>query len=194
MRWFSFSALLAACALAFSGCSLGGEQAEQTHEAEPAQVVAVLPSRPGLTPAGPVTPLDAAAFTTAILGRPDAELTGTLTDGGFRRGAARTWTGANGATLTAVVGLWGDGDPAQAIGGDAAAAVVPGGTVWMPSEFRGSNGRRSADARALNVVIGQVSLYLRATGPVDDAAVLRQMYLMYQTAAGRDRQGTGANG
>lgn len=194
MRWFSLAALVAACALAFSGCSLGGEQAEQTHEAEPAQIIAVLPSRPGLTPAGPVKGLDAAGFTTAILGHPDADLTRTLADGGFRRGASRTWTGANGASLTAVAGLWGDGDPAQTIGTDAATAVVPGGAVWMPEDFSGSNGRRSADARALNVVIGQVSLYLRASGPVDDAAVLRQMALMYQAAAGKDRQGTSSNG
>lgn len=194
MRWFSLTALVAACVVAFSGCSLGGEQAEQTHEAEPAQIIAVLPSRPGLAPAGPVKGLDAAAFTEALLGHPDADLTTTLTDGGFRRGASRTWTGANGASLTAVAGLWGDGDPAQTIGTDATAAVVPGGAVWMPEEFSGSNGRRAADARALNVVIGQVSLYLRATGPVDDAAVLRQMYLMYQAAAGRDRQGTSSNG
>ena len=194
MRWFSLTALVAACVVAFSGCSLGGEQAEQTHEADPAKIIAVLPARPGLSPAGPVTPLDASAFTTALLGHPDADLTQTLADGGFRRGASRTWTGANGASLTAVAGLWDDGDPAQTIGTDAAAAVVPGGTVWMPSDFSGSNGRRSANARVLNVVIGQVSLYLRATGPVDDAAVLRQMYLMYQAGAGKDRQGTSSNG
>ena len=194
MRWFSLTALVAACALAFSGCSLGSEQAEQTHEAEPAQVIAVLPRRPGLSPAGPVKGLDAAGFTEALIGRPDADLTSTLTDGGFRRGASRTWTGANGAQLTAVAGLWGDGDPAQTIGSDAAAVIVPGGAVWMPEEFRGSSGRRAAGARALNVVIGEVSLYLRASGPVDDAAVLRQMALMYQAAAGRDRQGTSSNG
>jgi len=194
MRWFSLAALLAACAIVFSGCSLGGEQAEQTQEADPAQVVTVLPSRPGLTPAGPVVRLDAAGFTTALLGHPDAGLTTTLESGGFRRGASRTWTGASGATLTAVAGLWDDGDPAQTIGSDAAEAVVPNGTVWMPEEFRGSDGRRAADARALNVVIGRVSLYLRAAGPVDDAAVLRQMSLMYQAAAGKDRQGTSSNG
>lgn len=194
MRWFSLTALVAACALVFAGCSLGGEQAEQQHEAEPATIISVLPSRPGLTPATPVKPLDAAGYADAILGHPDADLTTALETGGFQRGASRTWTGANGASLTAVAALWDDGDPAQAIGGDAADAVVTGGSVWMPEEFRGSQGRRAADARALNVVIGKVSLFLRATGPVDDAAVLRQMYLMYQSAAGKDRQGTGANG
>ena len=194
MRWFSLTALVVVGVLAFSGCSIGGEQAEQTHQAEPAQVVDVLPSRPGLSPAGPVKGLDAAGFTTALLGHPDADLTSTLQQGGFVRGASRTWTGPNAASLTAVVGLWDDGDPAQTIGSDAAAAAVPNGAVWMPEEFSGSDGRRAANTRALNVVIGQVSLYLRASGPVDDAMVLRQMALMYQAAAGRNLQGTNSNG
>jgi len=194
MRWFSFSALVAASAFAFAGCSLGGEQAGQTHVADPAAVVAVLPARPGLTSTGPVTTLDAAGFTQALIGHPDATLTQTLSSGGFQRGASRTWRGANGASLTAVVGLWNDGDPAQTLGGDAANAVVPGGASWMPSEFSGSQGSRSATARALNVVDGQVSLFLRATGPVNDATVLRQMSLMKQAEAGRDRRGTGSNG
>jgi hypothetical protein len=194
MRWFSFSALVAASAFAFAGCSLGGEQAGQTHVADPAAVVAVLPARPGLTSTGPVTTLDAAGFTRALIGHPDDTLTQTLSSGGFQRGASRTWSGANGASLTAVVGLWNDGDPAQTLGGDAASAVVPGGASWMPSEFSGSQGSRSATARALNVVDGQVSLFLRATGPVNDATVLRQMSLMKQAEAGRDRRGTGSNG
>ena len=90
MRWFSLTALVVVGVLAFSGCSIGGEQAEQTHQAEPAQVVDVLPSRPGLSPAGPVKGLDAAGFTTALLGHPDADLTSTLQQGGFVRGASRT--------------------------------------------------------------------------------------------------------
>lgn len=194
MRWFSLTALVAACALVFSGCAAGGGQAQQQHVAEPATIISVLPSRPGLSPATPVKGLNAAQYTTALLGHPDADLTRTLERGGFQRGASRTWTGADGAELTALAALWGDGDPAQVIGGDAADALVEGGSVWMPTEFPGSQGRRSTDARALNVVIGKVSLFLRASGPVDDAAVLRQMYLMYQPAAGRDRRGTGADG
>lgn len=164
------------------------------HEAEPGSIVRVLPSRPGLTPDGPPTSVDAAGFATALLGHPDADLTTSLEQAGFRRGATRSWSGAGGATLTAVVGLWDDGEPANAIGGDAVDAVVPGGAAWTPAEFGGSQGSRTDGARALNVVVGHVSLFLRATGPVDDAALLRQMNLMHQVAANDDPARTTTGG
>ncbi len=183
-RWFSFAAVAIIATVLLAGCALGGDQAQQTHEVEPGAIVAVLPSRPGLSPAGPVTPVDAAGYATALVGHPDAALASSLSDAGFRRGATRTWTGADGASLTAAVGLWDDGEPANAIGGQAVDAMVPDGQAWNPAEFGGSQGARSDTARALSVVVGRVSLFLRATGTVDDAAVLRQMDLMRQSAAG----------
>ena len=194
MRWFSSAALAATGALVLTGCSLGGQQEQQTHVAEPATVVSVLPARPGLTPAGPIRPVDAKGFTTALLGHPDSTLTTNLEQAGFLRGATREWTGPKGASLVAVVGLWDDGSAAASLGGDAADAAAPGGTPWTPSQYGGSQGARADNARALSVVVGRVSLFLRATGPVDDAAVLRQMDLMFQTASGMDRQGTSPNG
>lgn len=194
MRWFSSAALAATCALVLTGCSLGGQQEQQTRVAEPATVVSVLPTRPGLTPAGPVRAVDAAGFTTALLGHPDSTLTTNLEQAGFLRGATREWTGPKGASLVAVVGLWDDGSAAASLGGDAADAVAPGGTPWTPSQYGGSQGARADNARALSVVVGRVSLFLRATGPVDDTAVMRQMDLMFQTASGMDRQGTSSNG
>ncbi len=194
MRWFSSAALAATCALVLTGCSLGGQQEQQTRVAEPATVVSVLPTRPGLTPAGPVRAVDAKGFTTALLGHPDSTLTTNLEQAGFLRGATREWTGPKGASLVAVVGLWDDGSAAASLGGDAADAVAPGGTPWTPSQYGGSQGARADNARALSVVVGRVSLFLRATGPVDDTAVMRQMDLMFQTASGMDRQGTSSNG
>ena len=155
MRWFSSAALAATCGIVLTGCSLGGQQEQQTLVAEPAT---------------------------------------SLKQAGFLRGATREWTGLKGASLVAVVGLWDDGSAAASLGGDAADAVVPGGTPWTPSQYGGSQGSRADTARALSVVVGRVSLFLRATGTVDDAAVLRQMDLMFQTASGMDRRGTSSNG
>lgn len=193
-RWLALGAAAAIASLTLTGCSLGGEQAQQVHEAEPGTIVRVLPSRPGLTPDGPPASVDAAGFATALLGHPDADLTASLERAGFRRGATRSWSGANGAALTAVVGLWDDGEPADSIDGDAVNAVVPGGAAWTPSEFGGSQGSHAGTARALSVVVGHVSLFIRATGPVDDATLLRQMDLMYQVAAGQDRAGSSSGG
>ena len=194
MRWFSSAALAATCGIVLTGCSLGGQQEQQTLVAEPATIVSVLPTRPGLTPAGPIRAVDAQGFTAALLGRPDSALTTSLKQAGFLRGATREWTGLKGASLVAVVGLWDDGSAAASLGGAVAGAVVPGGTPWTPSQYGGSQGARADTARALSVVVGRVSLFLRATGTVDDAAVLRQMDLMFQTASGMDRRGTSSNG
>ena len=46
-------------------------------------------------------------------------------------------------------------------------------------------------ARALSVVIGKVSLFVRAEGPVDDEAVLRTIDLMRKAAAKDDLRGAG---
>ena len=91
------------------------------------------------------SPVDAAGFAQALVGHPNAGLASTLPDAGFRRGATRTWSGPGGASLTAVVGLWDDGEPASAIGGqavDAVAAllitVVPSCAVPVPKNLSSS--------------------------------------------------------
>ena len=87
--------------------------------------------------------------------------------------------------------LWEDGDAASAIGGEMARAAVPDGSAWTPSGYSGSQGFRAGDARALSVVIGRVSLFVRAEGPIGDDAVLRTVDLMRKAAARQDLEGAG---
>lgn len=179
---------LVAATLAVSGCAAGIE-AQRAREADPAFVVRILPTRPGLSPVGRERALDRAAYTRAVLGHDDPVLTARLAEAGLTRAAVREWTGPHGARLVAVAGLWDDGAAAVALGGEAAEADVggPDATPWTPSGFGGARGARSPRARALSVVVGKTSLFLRAEGPVTDAMVIRTMNLMQQAAAPEDR-------
>lgn len=180
-----------ALATLVSGCGAGGRVDQLNLEADPATVVRVLPTRPGLAPDGGTRVLDAAGFATAALGRANADLATSANEAGLRRAATRTWSGAGGARLTVVVGLWEDGAAARAIGGQIVNSVVPGGTAWTPAGLGAAQGRRTDDARALSVVVGKVSLLVIARGSVDDAQVLRTMDLLDKTAGQEDLEGAG---
>ncbi len=177
-----------------TGCAAGGRVEQQSLEADPAFIVRVLPTRPGLDIAGAERTPGPAGFDQATLGHAVPDLVTSAEAGGLREVAVRDWTGPGGALLVAVASLWDDGEAAAAIGGEVARAAVPGGSVWTPSQYGGSQGARSADARALSVVIGKVALFVRAEGPVDDEAVLRTIQLMRKAAAGEDEEGTITSG
>lgn len=194
VHWLRMAPLVAVLALIAPGCGAGGLLEQRSLEANPAFIVRVLPARPGLDVAGPEREVGAGGYARAVLGRDDAALATSLSEAGLREAATRTWTGPGGAVLVATAGLWDDGQAANAIGGEAVRAVVPGGSAWTPAEYGGSQGSRSADSRALSVIVGRVSLFVRAQGPVDDQTVLRTIDLMRQAAAGEDRKGTSSVG
>ncbi len=185
------SALIVAIAIGAAGCGAGGRVAQQSLEADPDTIVRVLPTRPGLDIAGPGTTLTAAGLPRAALGRDDPALATTANNAGLRTAAVREWTGAGGARLVAIAGLWDDGEAATSISGQIARDVVDGGTAWTPSQYGGSQGERTGNARALSTVVGKVSLLVIATGPVGDDEVLRTMDLMRKAAAQQDLRGAG---
>jgi len=178
-----------ACVPLLAGCAGGGVAAQDSVEADPAFVVRVLPTRPGLDIAGPGVSTGSGEFDRATLGQSIPGLAKGAKDGGLRSAATRTWTGPNGARLVAVASLWDDSEPARAIGGQVARAAVPDGTPWTPTQYGGSQGYRSDDARSLNVVVGKVSLLVIAEGPVDDEAVLRTIDLMRKASTNEDLEG-----
>lgn len=180
-----------ACVPLLAGCAGGGVAAQDSVEADPAFVVRVLPTRPGLDIGGPGVSTGSGEFDRATLGQSIPGLAKGAKDGGLRSAATRTWTGPNGARLVAVASLWDDSEPARAIGGQVARAAVPDGTPWTPTQYGGSQGYRSDDARALNVVVGKVSLLVIAEGPVDDEAVLRTIDLMRKASTNEDLEGAG---
>lgn len=185
---------LVATSVGLAGCGVGGRAEQQNLEADPAFVVRVLPTRPGLDIAGPERASGPEGLGPAALGRPVPALADSAREAGLRRVAARDWSGPRGARLVAIAGLWEDSEPAQAIGGELARAAVPGGAAWTPAQFGASQGYRTADRRALNVVVGKVSLFVLAEGPVGDDAVLRTVELMRKAAAQEDQRGSADGG
>ena len=183
-----------ACVPLLAGCSGGGVAAQDSVEADPAFIVRVLPTRPGLDIAGPAVTTGSGEYDRATLGKSIPGLAAGARDGGLRSAATRTWTGPNGARLVAVASLWDDSEPARSIGGQVAKAAVPDGTPWTPTQYGGSQGFRSANARSLNVVVGKVSLLVIAEGPVDDEAVLRTVDLMRKSTTGEDLEGQVSGG
>lgn len=183
-----------ACVPLLAGCGVGGLADEESLGTDPAFVVRVLPTRPGLDIAGAERKIGADGFDRATLGISVPALAKSARDGGLRAAASRTWTGPGGARLVAVASLWEDNEPARSIGGQVASAAVPGGTPWTPADYPGSQGYRSADARALNVVSGNTSLLVIAKGPVDDEAVLRTIDLMRKASDRADTEGVVTSG
>lgn len=178
----------------FTGCGAGGLMEQQSLEADPAFLVRILPTRPGLDIAGAGTSGGAEALAPATLDKTIPELEKSAREAGLQKMAVRRWTGPDGARLVAVAGLWDDGSAASAIGGEIARAAVPGGRAWTPSGFGAAQGFRTDDARSLSVIIGKVWMFVRAEGPIDDDAVLRTVELMRKAAAQQDEQGTGTRG
>ena len=189
-------ALLAAiaCVPLLAGCTGGGVAAQEDIVADPAFVVRVLPTRPGLDIAGPGVTTGPGEYDKATLGQSIPGLAKGAKDGGLRSAATRIWTGPDGARLVAVASLWDDSEPARAIGGQVAKAAVPDGTPWTPTQYGGSQGYRSADARSLNVVVGKVSLLVIAEGPLDDDTVLRTIDLMRKASTNEDLEGVPTSG
>ncbi|MFM8828233.1 MAG: hypothetical protein ACKOGE_02990 [Actinomycetota bacterium] len=183
-----------ACVPLLAGCAGGGVAAQDSVEADPAFVVRVLPTRPGLDIAGPEVKTGPDEFDRATLGQAIPGLAKGAKDGGLRAAATRTWTGPDGARLVAVASLWDDSEPARAIGGQVAKAAVPGGTPWTPRQYGGSQGYRSDTARSLSVVAGKLSLLVIAAGPLDDEAVLRTVDLMRKATTGDDLEGQVSGG
>ena len=160
----------------FTGCGAGGLMEQQSLEADPAFLVRILPTRPGLDIAGAGTSGGAEALAPATLDKTIPELEKSAREAGLQKMAVRRWTGPDGARLVAVAGLWDDGSAASAIGGEIARAAVPGGRAWTPSGFGAAQGFRTDDARSLSVIIGKVWMFVRAEGPIDDEAVIRTIH------------------
>jgi hypothetical protein len=185
-------ALLLVVASLAAGCASGDEDDSVPGDIDLARIVGVLPTPAGFDQSNDAHPADVAAVQEALAGMAREESARAFESRGFVDGAIRTWSGPRGATLTAVVSRWPDHLTASAIGGGAVNVPldrdVPGASPWNPDELRGGRGVRidapGEPARLLAVAVGDVSLFVRASGPAGDAPVLRTMELLRRQLAG----------
>lgn len=166
-------------AVVVAGC--GGDSLSQPQtRIDPAGVVKILPTPRGLDQSSDVTTVDAAELQATLAGVAKAEAAKVYEEIGFAEGAMRTWSGAGGARVLAVVSRWRDHQTATNVGGGAVLRIAEtsGAAAWTPEALAGARGARSADVRVLSFAVADLSLLVRGDGPVTDAAVIRTMDLL----------------
>lgn len=177
-------ALLVVLMALLAGCGAGSLSVPPT-DIDPAAVVRILPTPPGLDQSTDVTTVDAADLQATLAGVAKAESAKVYEDIGFGGGAKRTWSGPNDARVLVVVSRWPDHETATRVGGGAVQqlAETTGAAAWTPEQLAGARGARSAEQgpaaiRVLSLAVADVSLLVRGDGPVTDAAIIRTMDLL----------------
>lgn len=178
LRWLTLTVVLAT----LTGCGA------TTIEAPPStidltELVRILPTPQGLDESRNVRSVDAAGLQEALAGVARAESAKVFQDLGFRAGAIRTWSNGDGTTMLVAVSRWPDRQTATNIGGGAVQrlADTTGAAAWTPRSQAGARGARLAkdsETRMLSLGVGDVSLFVRADGPIGDDAVVRTMDLL----------------
>jgi len=172
-------------AASLTGC--GGVRGPATTPAD-LDVVALLRTLP--TPAGyaqstDVTRADTAAIQVVFAqGTADPAAAKNYADIGFKDAAIRRWTGPSNTTFTVVASRWKEHQTAATVGGGAA-EVIPlsrGALAWTPSSLHGARGTRSpadgAGVTTLSLAVGDLDIFILATGRTDTAPVERTMNLV----------------
>lgn len=166
-----------------SGCSR--DQTGPTDRIDLVHLVSILPTPRGLDQSNDARAVDVAAVTATLTEGIDVpqDAADRYARLGLRDAARRTWTGRGGAHVTILATRWPDHMTA-ATAGAGAADVLPdqhGATPWTPEGIRGARGSRGQvggrHTATLSLAVERVNLFVRATGPVDDDAIVRTMEL-----------------
>lgn len=176
--------LVLVAALALGGCGANSPDQDGTDAVDLTELVTILPTQPGLDQASSrIKSVDAPTLE-GIFARQEGTNSKGFEEVGFREAVIRTWTGPDGGAMLVAASRWPDHQVATSIGG--AAAVRPLDSLhakaWNPREISGARGARidtpGAASRVLAIAIGNISLVVRADGPVTDAAVVRTLDLV----------------
>jgi hypothetical protein len=176
--------ILLAAVLALAGCGANSPEQDGTDAVDLTELVTILPTQAGLDQASSqIRSVDASTLE-GIFARREGVTSKGFEEVGFREGVIRTWTGPDGGAMLVAVSRWPDHQVATSIGGGA--TVQPLDTLhaqaWNPREISGARGARvntpGASSRVLAIAIGDISLVVRADGPVTDAAVVRTLDLV----------------
>lgn len=176
--------ILLVTALAVAGCGANSPDQDGTEALNLTKLVSILPAQPGLDEASSEIRSVTGPALEATFARRDTTNAKGFDEIGFRDGVIRTWSGPGGAEMLVAVSRWPDHQIAASVGGGAADQPLnsPGASAWDPREINGSRGARvnppGSPSRVLAIAIGDISLVVRADGPVGDAAVIRILDLV----------------
>ena len=178
------SIALLALTVLLAGCGAGSTP-EPTTKIDPVQILRILPTPQGLDQSSDIAVIDAARLQTLLAGVTSAEAAKVYEEIGFREAAVRTWSGAGGAHVVAIVSRWPDHQKATNVGGGAVQRLLDtsGAAAWTPRQLAGDRGARltndgSAAIRMLSLAVDDVGLLVRSDGPVTDDAIIRTMDLL----------------
>jgi hypothetical protein len=176
--------ILLAAVLALAGCGANSPDQDGTDAVDLTELVTILPTQPGLDLASSqIRSVDASTLE-GIFARREGTASKGFEQVGFREGVVRTWTGPDGGAMLVAVSRWPDHQVATSIGGGAAVQPLDSlrAKAWNPREISGARGARintpGAASRVLALAIGDISMVVRADGPVTDAAVIRTLDLL----------------
>lgn len=174
---FLTAALVAGCG-PMDATQSGGERVR------PVALLDVLPS-PGALRGDPAAPADGAALARAFTGRADPDLAQRIDARNPSAAAVRTWRSPDGGELVTAITVWDAKITATGVGSDLATDLVEeGGRAWTPEAVRGSRGARRDAPRELRLTyaVGPNAMFVRASGPVDEATVIRAMNRLIEVA------------
>lgn len=191
MRRLAALACSAAAALA-AGCGPTGPSDRGGSDAEPVQLLTVLPVPAGLADERTAHEVDPTQLLTAMAGTTDPALGARLREaGGLEHAAVRTFRAPRGGRMWASVSVW----PTRGIASNVALTIGQrqlgraGVSAWTPGQVPGSQGtRQSGGARERVLVrsVGPNALVVRAVGDVPDDAVARTMERLVVVQQARD--------
>lgn len=182
-------ALLVVLLVILAGCGpldatqAGGDQAK------PVPLLRVLPS-PGELRGAPARTADADALARAFTGADDPVLARRIRDRDPVAAGLREWSNPSGGTMTAAVTVWGSHLTATGVGSDLATMLVDdaGAAAWTPDDVPGGRGARVDDParRELRLAysVGPNSLYVRSTGSVPEATVVKTVKRLIRALQG----------
>ena len=164
------------------GCGSGSVSPPRTN-IDPVATLEIQPTPAGLDQSKDVEPLDVTAFQETLAGVAKADAAESYRAIGFYDAAIRRWSGPGGARVIMVISRWPDHQKATNVGGGAVNVVQesPGTGGWTPSELGGTRGARRTDDPQVRIIadaVADVSVIVRADGPVTDAVVIRAMQLV----------------
>lgn len=183
-------AVIAAVVALGAGCGPGPLDATQAggDRGEPVPLLTVLPS-PGALRGPPAREAGADELAYAFTGAEDAGLSARIADRDPAAAGVREWTNPTGGSMTAVVTVWDSHLVATGVGADLAGMLLDrGGSAWTPEDVPGSRGARIEEpaGRELRLAysVGPNSLYVRATGTVPEATVIKTVRRLIQALRG----------
>lgn len=178
-------------AVALTGCGGRGTQGETSIDADLTETIRVLPTPTGLDQSVDVTTATVDDVQEVFAqGRADATAAATYRSIGFNAAAIRRWSGPNGAFFVVVLSRWPNHQTATNVGGGAAETLPlqHGAQAWTPTAVHGARGTAAragaASEHTLAKATANVSVYIHATGPVTEQAIVRTMDLAITTLDG----------